>query len=84
MVAFASTGRAGDIAYYLGSHTEECEKLAKAPSRDSLMLQLGTLLAKIEPGEEADDDDDDGDGRAEEGRSEAHEETSCRHEDQQA
>lgn len=60
MVAFASTGRAGDIAYYLGQHTEECENLAKAPSRDALMLQLGTLLAKIEPGEDGDADADDG------------------------
>ena len=60
MVAFASTGRAGDIAYYLGQHTEECENLAKAPSRDALMLKLGTLLAKIEPGEDGAADPDDG------------------------
>ena len=48
MVAFATTGRAGEIAYYLGQNLDECEKLVNAKSRDALMLQLGKIEAKID------------------------------------
>ena len=54
MVAFATTGRAGEIAYYLGQNLDECEKLVKAKSRDALMVKLGKIEAKIDAEEPAD------------------------------
>ena len=46
--AFAETGQFGEIAYYLGQHTEEAVRLAKISNRGNFMRALGKLEAKIE------------------------------------
>lgn len=52
--AFAETGQFGEIAYYLGQHTEEAVRLAKISNRGNFMRALGKLEARIEAAAVAD------------------------------
>ena len=51
--AFAMTGQFGEIAYYLGQHTEEAVRLAQIDNPANFMRALGRIEAKLEAAPEA-------------------------------
>ena len=51
--AFAMTGQFGEIAYYLGQHTDEAVRLAQIANPANFMRALGRIEAKLEAAPEA-------------------------------
>ena len=62
MYAFATSGRAGEIAYHLGQNIETAEKLVGIRNRDKFLLEIGKILTVIDAKAKKEEKKDEGSG----------------------